>query len=156
WMQSEAANPSPFGVWYTSTAYAKVENCQNNLKTGYLQSAYANFQEHFMMAVLGTVRQLGLADTKALLTIFGRRYFHILLDPQVNNPYLIEEYVYPQQTANGKWVSDWKTFSNAYCDVKTDWEGGSPAAYGMQALGALSYLSDISVDGYSGLHAWNW
>jgi hypothetical protein len=156
WMQSEASNPSPFGVWYTSTAYAKVQNCQNNLKTGYLQSAYANFQEHFMMAVLGMIRQLGLADTKALLTIFGRRYFHILLDPEVNNPYLIEEYVYPQQTANGKWVSDWKTFSNAYCEVKTDWEGGSPAAYGVQALGALSYLSDISVDGYSGLDAWNW
>jgi hypothetical protein len=154
WRQSEASNPSPFGVWYSTTAYAQGKNCENNVKTGYLKSAYSNFPEHFMMAVLGTIRQFGIADTKPLLTIFGRRYFHILLDPAVHNPYLVEEYVYPQQTANGQWVSDWTTFVNAYCVPATNWQAGNAAVYGAQALGALSYLSDITVDGYSGLDAW--
>lgn len=154
WGNSEASDPSPFGVWYTTTAYAQTTDCHNNLKTGYLKSAYSNFPEHFMMAVLGMIRQFGIADTKPLLTIFGRRYFHILLDPAVHDPYLVEEYVYPQQTADGQWVSDWSTFVNAYCVPKASWESGGPAAYGAQALGALSYMSDITVDGYSGLEAW--
>jgi hypothetical protein len=156
WHQSEASNPSPFGVWYTNPAYAQTSNCGNNVKTGYLKTAYGNFQEHFMMAVLGMIRQYGIANTKPLLTIFGRRYFHILLDPAVHDPYLVEEYVYPQQMADGRWVTDWATFKNAYCVPKTSWEGGSPAVYGAQALGALSYMSDITVDGYSGLDAWKW
>jgi hypothetical protein len=86
----------------------------------------------------------------------GRRYFHILLDPAVHDPYLVEEYVYPQQTADGHWVSSWSTFVNAYCVRETKWQSGSAAVYGAQALGALSYLSDITVDGYSGLVAWKW
>jgi len=156
WGKSQASNPSPFGVWYTSTAYAQVQGCANNVKPGYLKAAYANFPEHFMMAVLGMIRQLGIADTKPLLTIFARRYFHILLDPAVHAPYLVEEYVYPQQTADGQWISDWSTFVNGYCAPQTRWESGSPAVYGAQALGALSYMSDISVDGYSGMQAWKW
>jgi hypothetical protein len=156
WNQSEASNPSPFGIWYITPGYADAKDCRNNVKPGYLRAAYSNFPEHFMMAVLGMVRQLGIADTKPLLTIFARRYFHILLDPAVHDPYLVEEYVYPQQTANGRWVADWKTFVNAYCSPKASWQPGNAAVYGTQALGALSYLSDITVDGYSGLDAWKW
>lgn len=156
WFQSEASNPSPFGVWYASAAYAQTTHCVNNVKPEYLKTAYANFQEHFIIAVLGTIRQFGIADTKPLLTIFGRRYFHILLDPAVHDPYLVEEYVYPQQAADGQWVSDWSAFVNAYCAPKTSWQSGGPATYGAQALGALSYMSDITVDGYSGLVAWKW
>lgn len=156
WRQSEASNPSPYGLWYRNTAYAQTTNCVNNVKPGYLLTAYANFQEHFMIATLGTIRQLGLADTKSLLTIFGRRYFHILLDPAVHDPYLVQEYVYPQQTANGQWVSDWTTFKGAYCVPKTSWQPGSPELYAAEALGALSYMSDVTVDGYSGLEAWKW
>lgn len=155
WQHSEAANPSSFGLWYRNSGYAQTTNCVNNVKTGYLLTAYANFQEHFMIAVLGTTRQLGLADTKSLLTIFGRRYFHIILDPAVHDPYLVQEYVYPQQTADGRWVTDWTTFKNAYCAPKTTWEPGSPAVCAGEALGAVSYLEDITVDGYSGLDAWN-
>jgi hypothetical protein len=109
-----------------------------------------------MMAALGTMRQLEIVDTKPLLTIFGRRYFHIILDPAVHDPYLLEEYVYPQQKADGQWVSDWTTYKDAYCVPKTSWEGGAPGTYATQALGSLSYMSDITVDGYSGLEAWNW
>jgi hypothetical protein len=109
-----------------------------------------------MMAVLGMIRQTEIADTKPLLTIFARRYFHILLDPAVHAPYLVEEYVYPQQTADGRWVSDWGTFVKAYCVPPTSWEPGNAAVYGAQALGALSYLSDITVDAYSGMKAWKW
>ena len=156
WGKSEASNPSPFGVWYLSTAYGQTIDCVNNVRPGYLKSAYANFQEHFMMASLGMIRQFGIANTRPLLTVFARRYFHILLDPAVHNPYLVEEYVYPQQTADGRWISDWTTFVNAYCVPKPTWQPGSPAVYGTQALGALSYLSDITVDGYSGLDAWKW
>jgi hypothetical protein len=156
WNQSEAANPSPMGVWYASTGYAQVSDCHNNLKSGYLKSAYSNFPEHFMMAALGTMRQLEIVDTKPLLTIFGRRYFHIILDPAVHDPYLLEEYVYPQQKADGQWVSDWTTYKDAYCVPKTSWEGGAPGTYATQALGSLSYMSDITVDGYSGLEAWKW
>lgn len=156
WIRSEASNPSPFGVWYATTAYADSKNCGNNVKPGYLRSAYSNFPEHFMMAALGMIRQYGIADTKPLLTIFARRYFHILLDPAVHDPYLIEEYVYPQQTADGRWVTDWRTFVNAYCVRPTNWQPGNAAVYGAQALGALSYMSDITVDGYTGLEAWKW
>ena len=156
WGKSEASDPSPLGVWYSTSAYVQGTGCANNMKTGYLKSAYANFPEHFMIAALGMTRQLGLADTKPLLRIFARRYFHILLDPAIHDPYLIEEYVYPQQTANGEWVSDWNTFEDAYCERKTGWQGGTAAVYGTQALGALSYMSDITVDGYSGMTAWKW
>lgn len=156
WRRTEALNPSPFGVWYTDTAYGQTKNCINNVKTGYLSTAYANFQEHFMIVVLGTIQQLGIADTKPLLTIFGRRYFHIILDPTVQDPYLVQEYVYPQQTANGQWVADWTTFKNAYCVPETSWAPGNAAIYAQQALGAMSYMTDITVDGYSGLEAWSW
>jgi hypothetical protein len=109
-----------------------------------------------MMASLGMIRQFGIADTKPLLTIFARRYFHILLDPAVHDPYLVQEYVYPQQKADGQWVSDWSTYKDAYCVPKTGWQGGTAAIYATETLGALSYLHDITVDGYSGLEAWKW
>jgi hypothetical protein len=156
WAKSEAGNPSPLGIWYSSQAYGQTQNCVNNMRPGYVNLAYANFQEHFMMATLGMVRQMEIADTKPLLTIFAKRYFHILLDPAVHDPYLVQEYVYPQQTANGIWISSWTTFKGAYCVKRNSWLLGSPAAYATEALGALSYLSDISVDGYTGLDAWKW
>ena len=114
------ARPAVFRRWDhgRSTRLAcYAENGKINVNPTMLRAAGSNFQEPFLICTLGMIRQLGLADTKPLLTFLAKRYFHTLLDPSANH-YLIEEYVYPQRLKSpDRWVPDWKVFRAhpSYC-----------------------------------------
>ena len=160
WQSSQARDPSPLGAWQVDSAsLAYAENGKiNNVNPAMLRAAGSNFQEPFLICTLGMIRQLGLADTKPLLTFLAKRYFHTLLDPSVNH-YLIEEYVYPQRLKSpDRWVPDWKVFQSAYLVLPSGWSGADKSGNvrGFYNLAAVSYLTDITVDGYSGRDAWNW
>ena len=156
---TQANNPSPLGAWQidgASQSYAQ-NGSVNNVNAAKLSNAGSMFQEHFLSVSLGMIRQLGLADTKPLLSIVAKRYFHILADPSVNH-YLIEQYVYPSQLTNGSWVADWNSFQGDYLVLPTGWCTPDQAcsAYGVQAVAATSFMTDITVDGYSGQAVWTW
>ncbi len=160
WQSSQARNPSPLGAWQVDSAsLAYAENGKiNNVNPDMLRAAGSNFQEPFLICSLGMIRQLGLADTKPLLTFLAKRYFHTLLDPAVNH-YLIEEYVYPQRLKNpDSWVPDWKVFQSAYVVLPSGWAGADKSGNvrGFYNLAAVSYLTDLTVDGYAGRAAWTW
>jgi len=160
WQSSQAKNPSPLGAWQIDSAtqiYA-ANGRSNNVNPNIVSNAGSMFMEAFLTCSLGMVRQLGIADTKPLLAFLAKRYVPMLLDPAVNH-YLIEEYVYPSQLKpSNQWVADWATFQSAYLVLPRGWAGPGTSGNlrGFYSLSAVSYLSDITVDGYSGLTAWNW
>ncbi len=158
WNSSQGNNPSPLGAWMVDAASLSYATQPVNIKNQDLYAAGSGFQEAFLTSALGLVRQLGVADTKPLLTFVAKRYLHTLLDPAVNH-YLIEEYVYPQQLKPSKrWVSDWPSFQNEYLVLPRTWgaRDTSLKVRGFYCLSSVSYLTDITVDGYSGQAAWNW
>ena len=158
WNSGQGNNPSPLGAWQVDGASLSYATQDVNIKNDELFAAGSNFMESFLTCALGLVRQLGVADTKPLLTFIAKRYLHTLLDPTMD-PYLIEEYVYPQQLKPSKrWVRDWTSFQNGYQTLPRSWAGRDTSAKvrGFYALAATSYLSDITVDGYSGQAAWKW
>jgi len=159
WIYSQGGKPSPLGAWQVDLAALDYAGQKvNNIKNENLRSAGSGFQESFLVSVLGMIRQLGLADTKPLLAFVGKRYLHTLLDPALDH-YLIEEYVYPMQLkACNCWIEDWKTFQDQYLVLPKAWgpEDSSTDIRGSYALAAVSYLTDITVDGLSGAEAWKW
>jgi len=160
WQSSQANNPSPLGAWQVDSAteiYA-ANGRSNNVNPNVLSNAGSMFMEAFLTCSLGMVRQLGLADTKPLLGFLAKRYVPMLLDPSVDH-YLIEEYVYPSQVKpSNQWVADWATFQKGYLVLPKGWSGigTSGTLRGFYSLSAVSYLTDITVDGYSGQAAWTW
>ncbi len=168
---SQAANPSSLNFWRmgdcqdgTSTCYvANGAGASNNINANVVQSAESGFMSSFIDIVLGLTRQLGVADTTPVLQWDARRYFNILLNPAVNH-YLVEQYVYPttlvgpvcQNPANPGclWITDWGTFQTGYLSLPTGWSNRQ-VDYGAEAASALSFMTNLTVDGYSGLNAWN-
>jgi hypothetical protein len=158
WSYSQGRNPSPLGAWQVDSASLDYAIQNVNIKNEDLRAAGSGFQESFLVSALGMVRQLGIADTKPLLSFVGKRYIHTLLDPSVSH-YLIEEYVYPEQLkAGNRWVPDWPTFQNEYRVLPRAWGAAETSANirGFYALSAVSYLTDIRSDGYTGQNAWHW
>ncbi len=168
---SQAANVSTLTFWRmgdcqdgTSTCYvANGNGANNNINANIVQSAESGFMSSFIDIVLGLTRQLGVVDTTQILQWDARRYFNILLNPVVNH-YLIEQYVYPttlvgpvcQNPANPGcvWISDWNTFQTGYLTLPTAWSTRQ-VDYGAEAASALSFMTNLTVDGYNGLNAWN-
>ena len=158
WTYSQGHNPSPLGAWQIDGASLSYAEQDVNINKADLRAAGSGFQEAFLICSLGIVRQLGMAETKPLLTFVGKRYLHTLLDPSMNH-YLIEEYVYPEQLkAGNRWVPDWATFQKEYLVLPQAWAPAdkSAALRGFYALSATSFLTEIEVDGYSGRDAWKW
>lgn len=165
-LYTQASNPSPLGAWRADDCSGPIPwqqvGCyatRDNNMTGAAFGAEATFSEGFLLITLGMVNQLGVADTTPLLQVAARRYFHVLLDPQVNH-YLIEQYVYPTRTASG-WVKDWGTYQKLYTRLPGGWHenesrGDTDNAYGFIAMSALSYMDGLTVDGYSGQKVWQW
>ena len=156
---TQGANPSPLGAWDVDGAdysYAQ-DGSDNNVNPNTLKAAGSMFQEAFMNVSLGMTRQLGIANTKALLTFAAKRPFHILLDPTVNH-YLIGQYCYPSQYTNGSWVADWANFQANYLVLPTQWgsAGTTDDARGFQQMSGVSFMTDITVDGINGQAVWNW
>ena len=91
------------------------------------------------------------------------RGLNILLNPAVNH-YLIEQYVYPATkvgptcglpiNSNCQWVADWATFQAGYLTLPSAWKSNG-TDYGVQAAGALSFMTGITVDGYNGQDAYS-
>jgi hypothetical protein len=168
---SQAANPSPLSLWRmgdcqdgTSTCYvANGNGADNNINANIVQSAESGFMSSFIDIVLGLTKQMGVVDTTSILQRDARRYFNILLNPAVNH-YLVEQYVYPttlvgpvcQNPANPGciWISDWGTFQSGYLSLPTGWSTRE-VDYGAEAASALSFMTNLTVDGYYGLNAWN-
>src|SRR5262249_41282067 len=120
-------------------------------------AAGSMFQDAFVEVSLGMARQLGIADTKAVLTFMAKRPFHTLLDSSVNH-YLIGQYCYPMKYTNGSWVADWSNFQANYVVLPAGWgaPGTTDDARGFQQLAGVSFMTDITVDGFNGLSVWNW
>jgi hypothetical protein len=60
-------------------------------------------------------------------------------------------------------MKDWKTVLAAFSDVeqqRKNWVssrvGDPDGGYGFIAVGAASFLTDLSADGLSGMEAWRW
>jgi len=156
---TQAANPSPLGAWQidsASEAYAQ-NGRENNVNPKTLSNAGSMFMEAFLNISLGMVRQLGVANTKELLTFAAKRPFHILLDPSVNH-YLIGQYCYPSKNKDGSWVADWSTFQSGYLVVPTQWGAAwtTDDLRGFQQMSGVSFMTDITVDNINGQAVWNW
>ncbi len=163
---SQSSNPSPLGAWRADdcsgpTPWRQI-GCYatpvNNM-TAAAYGAEATFMEGFLLVTLGIVRQLGVADATPLLQFTAKRYFHVLADPKVNH-YLIEQYVYPTRTVSG-WVNEWDTYQKLYAHLPSGWRGNESRedtdnAYGLIAMSALSYMSELDVDSYRGPIVWQW
>ncbi len=168
---SQAANPSSLTFWRmgdcqdgTSTCYvANGNGLNNNVNASIVQSAESGFMSSFIDIVLGLTRQLGVVDTTPMLQWDARRYFNILLNPAVNH-YLVEQYVYPttlvgpvcHNPANPAciWISDWGTFQSGYLVLPSSWSNRQ-VDYGAEAASALSFMTNLTVDGYRGTDAWS-
>lgn len=156
---TQATNPSPLGAWdVDGAAYSYAQDgSDNNVNPNTLKAAGSMFQEAFMNVTLGMTRQLGIANTKELLTFAAKRPFHMLLDPSVNH-YLIGQYCYPSQYTNGSWVADWPNFQANYLVLPTRWGQAQTTddIRGFQQMSGVSFMTDITVDGFNGQAVWNW
>jgi hypothetical protein len=152
-VRSQVRNPSPLYVW----SDRGPEFIQPPLKQdGSLAGGASPWEENFLTCALGMARQFGY-PTKSLLNYLAHRTFNTLLNPKVGNPLLIEAYRYPTKVApGGKWLPDWSGFSSYYATLPTTWQKGGNIdhSYGFIAMSALSYLYDLSADGYKGKQAW--
>jgi hypothetical protein len=176
WIFSQASNTSqdPMQLYRFSDCLDGTTTCYANstcasggiVDPTKVQSAESSFMSGFMDQALGLIKQLGIIDPTALLTRNAHRYLNIVLNPAANK-YLIGEYVYPILKVGGsgcnsypingtcQWVADWTTFKNAYCSQPSDWlRSGSD--YEAISAAAMSFLTGITVDGYSGAAAYNY
>ena len=149
----------------TTTCYvANGNGANNNINVNIVQSAMPGFMSSFIDIVFGMTRQLGIVDTTPLLQHNARRYFNVLLNPAVNH-FLIEQYVYPttlvgyvcQNPANPGcvWITDWNTFQSGYTTLPAGWSM-SGVDYAAEAASAISFMTNLTVDGYTGQNAWNY
>jgi len=168
---SQAANLSTLNFWRMGDCAGPDPNCYveggvgalNNVNAGVVQSAESGFMSSFIDIVFGLVKQLGIIDTTPMLQWDARRYFNILLNPAVNH-YLIEQYVYPTTLVGPPcynpsnpgciWITDWGTFQSGYLVLPSSWSV-TQADYGAEAASALSFMTNLTVDGYHGADAWN-
>ncbi len=168
----QSANPSTLHFWRmgdcqdgTTTCYvANGNGANNNINVNIVQSAMPGFMSSFIDIVFGMTRQLGIVDTTPLLQHNARRYFNVLLNPAVNH-FLIEQYVYPttlvgyvcQNPANPGcvWITDWNTFQSGYTTLPAGWSM-SGVDYAAEAASAISFMTNLTVDGYTGQNAWNY
>jgi len=159
---SQASNPSPLGFWRVADCLDGTTTCyiSSGLNASVVSAGSSPWMEGFVAYSLGMIRQLGLADTSAMLNFMSPRYIHLLLDPTAS-PYLIEAYVYPTQLlSTHNWILNWSDFKSGYQTLPTGWLApGSELcdhAYGFIAMSALSYMTNASSGGLTGQAAFNW
>ena len=159
---SQASNPSPLGFWRVADCLDGTTTCYipDGLNPNVASAGSSPWMEGFVAYSLGMTRQMGLADTSAMLNFMAPRYIHLLLDPSAS-PYLIEAYVYPTQLiATHNWILNWTDFKSGYQTLPTDWLGASSEtcdhSYGFIAMSALSYMTNASSNGLTGQAAFNW
>jgi len=159
---SQASNPSPLGFWRIADCLDGTTTCyiSGGLNPNLISAASSPWMEGFEAYSLGMTRQMGLADTSAMLNFMSPRYIHVLLDSAAS-PYLIESYVYPTQLlATHNWILNWSDFKAGYLTVPTGWSPagneGCDHSYGFIAMSALSYMTNATSGGLTGQAAFNW
>jgi hypothetical protein len=144
---------SPLGFW----AHGNTGGLADPVKLdGTVLTAISSFEFDFLASAMGMARQFGY-PTDALLRFCARRLFNQLLNP-ATVPYIVEVYRVPGLiTATNDWVRTWSSLQNYYSTIPTAWRTGEDVdhGYGYVALGTLSFLYDLSVDGYTGRQAWD-
>lgn len=155
----QMTSPSPVGTWQLdSAAISYAQNgASNNINSTTIGAAGSMFQEAYLTVTLGRIEQLGVVNTDEVLSVPATRIFNTLLNPSVNH-YLIEQYCYPARSTAGTWVPDWATFQTGYTVLPTGWApaGTSSDVRGFQHLAATSFLTGLTLGGYSGQEAWAW
>jgi uncharacterized membrane protein len=173
--QANNVSQDPMQLWRygdcadgTFTCYVSGgEGAANNLNTNVVLGAQSWFMTHFVNLSLGMVNQLGLVNTAAMLTRNAHLPIHVALDPSVNH-YLQDQYVYPTVALGGgctgnlpignncSWFANYATWQTGFLTQPTTYSTSATGSdYGAQALGELSFMTNITVDSYSGLNAYN-
>ncbi len=150
--QTRSTGASPLGLWDEGNPGLVEDPVKID---GSVAQATSPWMEHFVLAALGTARDFGY-PTDNLLRFFAKKMFNQLLNP-ATSPFLIEAYRFATiLTATNDWIRTWADV-NRYHNVPTAWRTGEDVdhGYGFIALGALSYLSPYTADGYTGQQAWN-
>jgi hypothetical protein len=136
---------------------------ENPLRTdGSLIGGSSPWEEGFFISSLGMIRDFGYPGADSILKFLPNRFYRLLLDPSVGNPYLIESYRYATKlSSTNNWVQDYGTYKNEFTSLPTGWKSGFPNettdhSYGFIALTAVGFLYPYSADGYTGQQAWNW
>lgn len=149
----DARGISPLGSW----ADRGSEFVQAPIKPT-AKGAASPWEENFLMNAFGIARQFGYPTTSLLQ--FGARR---LIDQELNPatiPQYIEAYRYPTSNAAGQWISTWPEYNSyfTYTPKRGEWktEETIDHSYGFIAMAALSQMVTFSVDGYSGLAAWEY
>ncbi len=149
--------PSPLGQWSTG----RSAFIQSPLAGGGgLTHATSPWEENFMLSSLAMARQMEVADTSPLLQFMAKKRFHINLD---SNPSNLGNFIgaYRDPTlANGQWIQDFSQFIAQYKQTVEPYTGrrvisNADHNYEMISLGTDSFLTDFTVDGLSGLDAYN-
>ena len=173
--QANNVSQDPMQLWRfgdcadgTFTCYvAGGGGAANNLNSSIVLGAQSWFMTHFVNLSLGMVNQLGLVNTTAMLTRNAHLPIHVALDPSVNH-YLQDQYVYPTVAVGGgctgnlplgnncSWFANYTTWQTGFLTQPSNYSTSAEGSdYGAQALGELSFMTNITVDGYSGLNAYN-
>jgi len=173
--QAHNVSQDPMELWRygdcadgTFTCYVSGgAGAANNLNSSIVLGAQSWFMTHFVNLSLGMVNQLGLVNTTAMLTHNAHLPIHVALDPSVNH-YLQDQYVYPTVAVGGgctgnlpignncSWFANYTTWQTGFLTQPMNYSTSATGSdYGAQALGELSFMTNITVDGYSGLNAYN-
>ena len=149
--------PSPLGQWSTGVS----EFIENPLLSGNgLTNAASSWMNNFMLSSLGMARQMKVVDTKKLLEHMAKLRFHINLDSSPNGiGNLIGPYRIPT-VANGQWIQNLTQYQSHFDPSKAPRSGrrvinNADHNYELIALGADSFLADLTVDGLSGIDSYN-
>ncbi len=163
--------PSPLGLWYIGGTGFLSSQWTDRSTT---KIASAPWEENFLLTALGMSHQMRVANTTSLLTHMAKWRFNILLNQNtyVGNPptvplgpYQIEAYRVPTVLlSTDTWANSWAEHltmisppSASSVASGNGWRTGVTADhhYRYIARSAVSFLTDLSVDGYSGQTAWD-
>jgi hypothetical protein len=172
---SQASNVSPLHLWDDGNCADGTYSCYvanggggaNNINASVALAASSSFMVHYLNDVLGMMNQLGVVNATAMLTSNAHLPIHVALDPNVN-PFLQDQYTFPTIMVGGgctgnlplasdcTWFPTWTTWETGYLSQPSTYSfSANGSDYGAQALGELSFMTGISVDGFSGLTAYN-
>jgi hypothetical protein len=156
----QMSSPSPLGAFrYDAAAqsYAQSGCAEADVVAAKLAGGESQFMTAFMEIAFGMAQQLGVADTTELRTMLAKRTVHLALDPAVNR-YLQGQYALPIVNTHGSWVADFATYQADYCTLPTSWGGQNISGWDYDSdqyrasmwISGASFMTQVSVDGYSG------
>lgn len=160
--------PSPLVIWQQQGG-ADGNFVQSPLRLdGSVLYGASPWEHSFLACALGMAKQFGYA-TKPNLQILAHYYFNIALNRSAlgaNYPYYIDIYRYPAiLSASNTWVQTWSDFPNYFAPqpsgtAPNGWQVLSNDAavndsHGFEAMSAISFMYDLSADGFTGKEAWD-